>query len=114
MTTIGQLCLLTAFIASGYAAFAGLVGYERRRPLLARAGTLAAVVGFLGLTAVCAILVEALWVRDFRFAYVAQYSSRSLALCYSLSAFWVGQAGSLLFWAWSVGLLAIIYRFWPP
>ena len=32
---------------------------------------------------------------------------------YALSAFWVGQAGSLLFWAWSVGVLAMIYRFWP-
>ena len=55
----------------------------------------------------------ALLAKDFRFAYVAQYSSRSLAWYYALSAFWVGQAGSLLFWAWSVGVLAMIYRFWP-
>ena len=32
---------------------------------------------------------------------------------YALSAFWVGQAGSLLLWAWSVGVLAMVYRFWP-
>ena len=51
--------------------------------------------------------------KDFRFAYVAQYSSRLLPWYYAFSAFWVGQAGSLLFWAWSVGILAMIYRFWP-
>jgi cytochrome c-type biogenesis protein CcmF len=73
----------------------------------------AGVAGFLGLTLVSVILAEALLVNDFRFAYVAQYSSRSLAWCYSLAAFWVGQAGSLLFWAWSLGVLAMIYRFWP-
>ena len=37
----------------------------------------------------------------------------SLPWHYALSAFWVGQAGSLLFWAWSVGVLAMVYRFWP-
>ena len=44
---------------------------------------------------------------------MAQYSSRLLPWYYALSAFWVGQAGSLLFWAWLVGVLAMVYRFWP-
>ena len=72
-----------------------------------------ALSAFLALTLVSAILAEALLANDFRFAYVAQYSSRLLPWYYALSAFWVGQAGSLLFWAWSVGVLAMIYRFWP-
>ena len=113
MTTLGQLCLLAAFIATGYAAFAGFVGWQRPSPVLQRAGVFASIAGFLGLTLVSVILAEALLVKDFRFAYVADYSSRSLAWYYCLAAFWVGQAGSLLFWAWSVGVLAMIYRFWP-
>ena len=113
MTTFGQLCLLAAFVASGYAAFACFVGWKCQHRLLQRAGIGAGVVGFLLLTLVSAILAEALLTQDFRFAYVAQYSSRLLPWYYALSAFWVGQAGSLLFWAWSVGILAMIYRFWP-
>jgi cytochrome c-type biogenesis protein CcmF len=113
MTTFGQLCLLAAFVASGYAAFASFLGWRRESPRLQRGGQCAGVAGFLALTIVSAILAVALLVGDFRFAYVAQYSSRLLPWHYALSAFWVGQAGSLLFWAWSVGVLAIIYRFWP-
>jgi cytochrome c-type biogenesis protein CcmF len=113
VTNIGQLCLLAAFVASGYAAFACFVGWKCQHRLLHRAGIAAGVVGFLLLTLIGAILAQALLTRDLRFAYVAQYSSPLLPWHYALSAFWVGQAGSLLFWAWSVGVLAMIYRFWP-
>lgn len=113
MTTFGQLCLLAAFVASGYAAVACLVGWWRDRSRLERGGDAAAVAGFVMLTAVATILGGALLAKDFRFAYVAQYCSRSLPWHYALSAFWVGQAGSLLIWAWSVGVLAMVYRFWP-
>ncbi len=113
MTAFGQLCLLTAFVATGYAAFAGFVGWRRQHLWLRRVGAGAGVAGVLAMTAAAAILAVALVVRDFRFAYVAQYSSRSLAWYYALSAFWVGQAGSLLFWAWLVGVLAVVFRFWP-
>jgi len=113
MTTFGQLCLLAAFVASGYAAFTSFLGWRRESPRLQCGGQCTGVAGFLALTIVSAILAVALLVGDFRFAYVAQYSSRLLPWHYALSAFWVGQAGSLLFWAWSVGVLAMLYRFWP-
>ncbi len=113
MTTFGQLCLLAAFVASGYAAGACFVGWKCQRPRLQRVGIGAAILGFLLLTAVSLILIAALLIQDNRFAYVAQYASRHLPWYYALSAFWVGQAGSLLLWAWWVGLLAMIYRLWP-
>ena len=31
----------------------------------------------------------------------------------TVSALWVGQAGSLLLWAWLLGVLTMVYRFWP-
>ena len=71
------------------------------------------MAGALAVTLASAILAAALLAKDFRLAYVAQYCSRSLAWHYALSAFWVGQAGSLLLWAWLVGILAMVYRFWP-
>ncbi len=112
MTTIGQLCLLAALVASGYAAFACFLAWRRGHRWLERLGTGAAVAGLLAQIAVGAVLAVALLVNDFRLAYVAQYSSRLLPWYYALSAFWVGQAGSLLLWSWWVGVLAIVYRFW--
>ncbi len=67
----------------------------------------------LALTGVMVVLAWALLVKDFSFQYVAQYSSRLLPWHYSLSALWVGQAGSLLLWAWLLGLLALVFRCWP-
>lgn len=113
MTVFGQLCLLTAFVASGYAAFACIAGGRRGHESLRRGGTFAGVLSVLALSAASGVMAWALLAKDFRFAYVAEYSSRLLPWHYSLSAFWVGQAGSMLLWAWLLGMLAVAYRFWP-
>ncbi len=113
MTTIGQVCLLSAFVAVGYAAFACLLGARWEHRKLLRTGFASAAVGMFALTVVVAVLAWALLVKDFSFNYVAQYSSRRLPWHYSLSALWVGQAGSLLLWTWMLGILALAFRFWP-
>ena len=113
MILSGQLALLFAFVGSGYAAFACVVGNGRDRRQLVRSGEVAGVAGIAALTVATAVLAWALVVKDFRFAYVTQYSNRLLPWHYSLSALWVGQAGSLLFWSWVMGLVALVYRFWP-
>lgn len=46
-----------------------------------------------------AILFFGFWSYDFSIKYVHDYSDLSLPLFYRLTAFWGGQAGSLLFWA---------------
>jgi len=113
MTVLGQLCLLAAMVACGYAAFACAAGWRLGHRGLSRSGVAAAVAGVAALTVVATILGWALVGKDFRFAYVVDYSSRELPWHYSLSAFWGGQAGSLLLWAWLLGLLALAYRFGP-
>ncbi len=113
MMMMGQICLLAAFVAVGYAAFACVLGARWERRTLLRTGLASAVGGMFALTVVMAVLVWALLVKDFSFNYVAQYSSRLLPWHYSLSALWVGQAGSLLLWTWMLGLLALVFRFWP-
>jgi len=113
MTTLGQLCLLGAFVACGYASFASLAGWRRAHRRLAQSGVFAAAVGVAMLTTVTAVLAWALLAKDFRFAYVAQYSSRLLPWHYALSALWGGQAGSLLLWAWLLGMVLMVFRFWP-
>ena len=113
MNTLGQLGLLGALVCSGYAAFACIAGSRRGHGAIQRSGTLAAVAAVAALTGVTAVLVRALLARDFAFDYVAQHCDRLLPWHYCLSALWVGQAGSLLLWAWMLGVLALAYRFWP-
>jgi cytochrome c-type biogenesis protein CcmF len=113
MRIIGQLCLLAAFVGSGYSAFAILAGWLNDHRTIRRSGLFAGVGCVAALTVTLATLAWALVTKDFSFKYVTQYSNWLLAWHYSLSALWVGQAGSLLLWSWFLGGLAIAYRFWP-
>ncbi|MFB0535016.1 MAG: heme lyase CcmF/NrfE family subunit [Anaerolineae bacterium] len=107
MTQLGSNALLIALVLSAYAATAAVVGARRGYPeLFESARNAVFVVG--GMTTVAAVaLLYALITRDFSLEYVASYTSRDLPLFYTVSAFWAGQAGSLLLWAWTLALLSV-------
>lgn len=71
-----------------------------------------ALLGCL-LTVNSAILLYAFVTHDFVVEYVAQYSDRTLPLFYRVTAFWAGQDGSLLFWAWSVAIGGAAFALLP-
>ncbi len=109
MQLIGFICLIIAFTATVVSAFSGifvLVGRaekRRSRVCFAEYGQTTALFAF-GLASV--VLLRALVNRDFSFEYVASYTDSFLPLFYTITAFWAGQAGSLLFWAVCVAFLA--------
>jgi cytochrome c-type biogenesis protein CcmF len=111
MRIAGELCLLTALVASGFAAFACIAGERAGSAKVSRAGLLAAVLSFVTLSVCMGVLAWSLLAKDFSFDYVANYASRELPAHYSLSALWVGQAGSLLLWAWMTNALVLVFRF---
>lgn len=113
MRSIGQICLLTSLVCSGYAAFVYLAYSDQQHRRLRRIATWSGCIASIALCGVVAILAWGLLVRDFEFDYVARYSSRLLSWHYALSALWVGQAGSLLLWAWMLAGMAILFRFLP-
>ncbi len=55
------------------------------------------------------ILLYAFVTYDFSVKYVAQYSDLTLPLFYRITAFWAGQAGSMLFWGWSVAVSGTLF-----
>ncbi len=61
------------------------------------------------LTVSSALLLHALYWHDFSLLYVANYTDKILPTFYRLTAFWAGQAGSLLFWALSVGVCGLLF-----
>ncbi len=108
MMLLGQLSLLIALLASGCAAVTSIAGARTHRPSLRHLSIYSALASAVSLTIVILVLSWALLRKDFSFAYVASYSSTLLPWHYSLSALWVGQAGSLLLWAWMLSLLSLL------
>ena len=95
----GRPLLLAALaFAVGGGALSAAAALRRRAAWgLAASRALTAMAGFTVAGAVA--LVGALLANDFSLAYVAGYSSRSLATPYRIAALWGGMEGSLLFWA---------------
>jgi cytochrome c-type biogenesis protein CcmF len=63
------------------------------------------------MTLASAVLLHALLTNDFRFAYVAEHSNRTLPTVYKFAAWWSGQEGSLMFWSWLLATYAAVVVF---
>lgn len=108
MADLGYISLLLALIVAIYGIAVSLYGAFRRDTSLTVSGRNALYVaaGFV------AIATLALWylliTNDFSIEYVASHSERALPLFYRFSSLWGGQAGSLLFWAFLLGVYSTV------
>ena len=103
------LALLAIFASS---LFYLLLSFKEENTLARTAARVSFIVFALLTTVASMLLMHYILNHDFRFSYVANYSSRDLSLEYLVSAFWAGQEGSFLLWvlvgAW-LGIL-LIYK----
>ena len=111
MENLGALAILLAFCFSIYAVLGSLIGKWKNKPVLALSGERAVYSIFFLLTAAAGILVYALIAGDYRLAYVAQNTNRAMPTIYKFAAWWGGQSGSLLLWAWLLSLYSAIVVF---
>jgi cytochrome c-type biogenesis protein CcmF len=112
MVEVGYFSLIFALMFTGYSGLSSILGVrEQRKELVASSenGVLA-VWGLLSVAS--AALIYALVSRDFQIEYVAKYTNRTLPLVYTLTAFYAGQEGSLLLWAWLLSLFC--FPSFPP
>ncbi|MCX8071541.1 MAG: heme lyase CcmF/NrfE family subunit [Candidatus Binatia bacterium] len=98
MTDSGEIALIVAWVFTLYAFLSSLAGGLLRRSEWVRSAENAVLAGWAFVAVAAADLLRALVSRDFNVEYVAQYSSSTLPLHYTIAALWGGQAGSLLFW----------------
>ena len=114
MQYLGYAALLAAQIAAlAGAAFSLFAALQRPQTNDGRVSRWAIFANGGFLTASAAILTWALVSNDFSFAYVADYTDRALPLFYRLTAFWAGQEGSLLFWAWAAAVIGCVFALSP-
>ncbi|MCI2241553.1 heme lyase CcmF/NrfE family subunit [Adlercreutzia faecimuris] len=114
---MGLLGLLIAFasclLSLGCLGAGRLLG--RRSPergeTLAWGGRVAVVVGAIGLTFCCAILVWCFFAGDVSIEYVVRNRSDAtgeLGWLFHLAGLWAGRQGSLLFWAWLIAVFNLV------
>ncbi len=94
-----------------YAAAASVVGRLKRNPFLLVSGQRAVYAVWVLITLAAGLLVYVLMAGDFRFAYVAEHSNRSMPMLYKFAAWWGGQEGSLLLWSWLLSTYAAVVVF---
>jgi cytochrome c-type biogenesis protein CcmF len=111
MENLGSLALLLAFCVAIYSALASVVGRIKRKPYLVVSGQRGVYAVWVLITVASGILVHALMVSDFRFAYVAEHSNRAMPLLYKYAAWWGGQEGSLLLWSWLLATYSMVVAF---
>ena len=100
MENIGSLAILLAFCFAVYAVLASLAGRWMKRPFLILSAERAVYSIWALLTVAAGLLVYSLITGDFRLAYVAAHSNRTMTNIYKFTSWWGGQEGSLLLWSW--------------
>src|SRR5688572_13015900 len=108
MADFGHIAIVAAFVIAAYAAIAAPLGVRLRAPEL-RASAYNGVLGVAVLMTVASVtLLTAFLTNDFSIKYVAEHSSREMPLSLVAAAFYGGQAGSLLYWGWTLALFSAI------
>jgi len=108
MENLGTLAVILAFALSVYSVLASLIGKWKNREFLVVSGERAVLAIWGLLTIASGYLVYALQTDDFRLAYVAGHSNRTMPALYKFTAWWGGQEGSLLLWSWILSSYAAI------
>src|SRR5258707_7000619 len=108
MAALGQICIVGAFGLSLYAIVSSVVGVRLKTRELVASGQHAAWAVTALITAASLTLLTAFAVHDFSLRYVWEHSSRAMSVDLVLAAFYSGQQGSLLYWAWTLSIFSAI------
>jgi cytochrome c-type biogenesis protein CcmF len=108
MSELGSFAIALALAAALWAVVASVIGAVRQREDFVRSAEGAVYAMTLAVCVAAGSLLTLLVTGDFSVAYVADYTSKSLAVPYRVAAMWAGQGGSLLLWAWFSAILATV------
>lgn len=95
----------TALISSLIAVITYAIAFYKNSIQIRVVGNYLFLTTGLAIVSASTVLITALILSDFSLRYVVVYSDSSLPLFYKITAFWGGQAGSLLLWT----LLLVIF-----
>ena len=99
--------LLVAWVVALFGMIVVPIAVSRRRPEWIQMAYGAIYTNCLLVTIAALAMVVALVTHDFSVSYVAQVGSRATPLFYTVISLWGALEGSILFWAWVLGLYSV-------
>jgi cytochrome c-type biogenesis protein CcmF len=105
---VGELSLWVALLMAAWTATVSFAGGHLRRDDLIKSGERGIYATLAMVMLASAGLWTALFTHDFSIKFVASYTSANLPKIYTLTAFWAGQSGSMLFWALILSLYSAL------
>ncbi len=105
---IGYGALIGAFVLAVYGAGAAAVGARTGRTAFVESAQHAAVGVFVLVTGGLLLLAYAFLTFDFSVRYVALNTNRGTPFYYRITAVWGALEGSIILWAWMLGLYTLI------
>src|SRR5512145_3213892 len=98
--------LVVTFLVTLYSVFAAVFGEYKKSPSLVESARRAMLLTWPLLTLTAGILIYLLVNNHYEVQFVYQVTSRSMPMYLKITAWWGGQAGSLLFWSWLMAAFA--------
>jgi cytochrome c-type biogenesis protein CcmF len=108
---IGTGLLLVALVLALYGAVIAAIGARRGRLALVESAQHAALGVSVLLTAGMLLLIYAFLTFDFSVRYVANNTNLGTPFYYRITALWGALEGSIVLWAWMIGLYTLIVIF---
>ena len=100
IANLGFGILTVTFLVTLYSAFAAIYGTSRKNPAMVESARRAMLLTWPLLTLTAGVLIYLLVNNRFEVQFVYEVTSRSMPTYLKVTAWWGGQAGSLLFWSW--------------
>ncbi len=109
---LGSAAVAFCFSLSVYSLVCSFAGARLRNSRLIKSAENGVVAGFFLLIAATGLLLFELASLNFELKYVAMNTSSDLPLVYRFTAFWAGQAGSLMLWSLILSAYCAVFVLW--
>ncbi len=98
--------LFITFLVTVYSVFAAIYGDRKKIPAMVESARRAMLLTWPLLTLTAGVLIYLLINNHYEVQFVYEVTSRSMPTYLKVTAWWGGQAGSLLFWSWLMSAFA--------
>src|SRR5690242_5442398 len=106
IANFGYGVLFITFLVTLYSVFAAIYGDRKKIPAMVESARRAMLLTWPLLTLTAGIIIYLLINNHFEVQFVYEVTSRSMPAYLKVTAWWGGQAGSLLFWSWLMSAFA--------
>ena len=106
LAEVGYGIIVVAFLVALYSVAAAALGKRSGSPAMVESARRAMLLLWPLITLSAAVLIDLLITNHFEVSFVYDVTSRTMPTYLKITAWWGGQAGSLVFWSWLMSAFA--------